>query len=71
MLPDQPGHEQQGGPGPVVSDDVLRLPGGVASDQDNVAELLAADPGGVVLQEAVFAVGAGEIELLVVIERAM
>jgi hypothetical protein len=49
---------------------MLRLPGGVASDQDDVTELLAADPGRVVLQEAVLAVRGGEIELLVVVERA-
>src|SRR5215831_15656995 len=70
VLAHQPGHEQQCGAGPVVGDDVLRLPGGVAGDQDGVADLLAADPGGVVLQEAVLAVRAGEAELLVVIERA-
>ena len=62
VLADQPGYEQQCGPGPVVGHDVLRLPGGVAGDQDDVADLLAADPGGVVLQEAVLAVGAGEVE---------
>jgi hypothetical protein len=30
VLADQPGYEQQCGPGPVVGHDVLRLPGGVA-----------------------------------------
>src|SRR5215472_8991356 len=66
----QPGQEQQCAPGPVVGHDVLRLPGGVAGDQHDVAELLAADPSGVVLQEAVLGVRAGEVELLGVIERA-
>jgi hypothetical protein len=50
---------------------MLRLPGGVAGDQDDVADLPAtADLGGVVLQEAVLAVRAGEVELLGVIEPA-
>jgi hypothetical protein len=48
---------------------VLRLAGGVARDEDDVAKRLAADPGGVVLDEAVLAARAGEDELLVVIER--
>jgi hypothetical protein len=43
---------------------VLCLPRGVAGDEDDVAELLAADPGRVILQEAVLAVRAGEVELL-------
>ena len=56
LLADQPGQVQQCGPGPVVGHDVLRLPGGVAGDQDDVADLLtAADLGGVVLQEGVLA----------------
>src|SRR5271169_792374 len=71
LLADQPGQVQQSGPRPVVGHDVLRLPGGVAADQDNVADLpTTADLGRVVLQEAVLAVRAGEVELLGVIERA-
>ena len=70
LLADQPGQVQQCGPGPVVGHDVLRLPGGVAGDQDDVADLLTtADLGRVVLQEAVLAIWAGEVELLGVIER--
>src|SRR5262245_59658800 len=69
LLDYQPGQVQQCGPGPVVGHDALRLPGGVAGDQDDVADLLTtADLGGVVLQEAVLAVRAGEGELLGVIE---
>src|SRR5262249_53216213 len=43
---------------------------GVAHDQDDVAERFAADPGRVVLEEAGFAVRAGEVELLAVVESA-
>ena len=42
LLADQPGQLQQCGPGPVVGHDALRLPGGVAGDQDDVADLPAA-----------------------------
>src|SRR5271169_876061 len=70
VLAYQPGQEQQSAPGPVVAHDVLGLPGGVAGDQRDVADRLAADSGGVVLEPAVLAVWAGEVELLVVIERA-
>jgi hypothetical protein len=70
VLAYQPGQEQQRGPGPIVGHDVLRLPGGVAGDQHDVAELLIADPGGVVLEEAILAVRAGEVELLGVLQRA-
>jgi hypothetical protein len=49
---------------------VLGLPGGVAGDQDDAADGLAADLGGVVLKEAVVVDGAGEVELLVLIQRA-
>jgi hypothetical protein len=38
---------------------MLRLPGGVAGDQDDVADPLAADQGSVVLQKAVLSVRAG------------
>src|SRR5215475_10212473 len=71
VLAYQPGQQQQRAPGPVVGHDVLRLPGGVAGYQHDVAELLTtADPGGVVLQEAAIAVRAGEVELLGVVESA-
>src|SRR5215468_12277570 len=70
MVADQSGHPQQGVPGPVVGHDVLRLPGGVTRDQNDVADQLAAHAGGVVLQEAVLAVRTGVVELLGVIERA-
>jgi hypothetical protein len=56
---------QQCLPGPVAGQDVLRPPGGVAGDQDDVADLLTtADLDGVVLQEAVLGIGAGKVELL-------
>jgi hypothetical protein len=62
LLADQPGQVQRCGPGPVVGHDVLRLPGGVAGDQDDVADLLTtAALGRVVLQEAVLAIRAGEV----------
>ena len=62
LLAYQPGQEQQCGPRPVIGHDVLRLPGGVAGDQDDVADLpTTADLGGVVLQEAVFAVRAAKL----------
>ena len=62
MLAHQPGQMRQCGPGPVVGHDVLCLPGGVAGDQDDVADLLAtADLGGVVLEEAVLAVGPAKL----------
>ena len=70
VLTDQLGQEQECAPGPVVADDVLSLAGGVAGDHGVVADDLAGDPGGVVLEETVLAVGAGEVELLHVIERA-
>jgi hypothetical protein len=70
VLAYQPGQEQQCAAGPVVAHDPLRLPGGVAGNQGDVADRLAADPGGVVLEPAVLALRAGESELLVVIERA-
>src|SRR5262249_27567336 len=38
LFADQSGQVQQGGPGTVVGDDVLRLPGGVAADEDDVAD---------------------------------
>src|SRR5713226_9636455 len=66
----QAGQEQQRAPWPVVRRDVLGLPGGVASDQDDTADGLAADLSGVVLKEAVAAHGADEVELLVLIQRA-
>src|SRR5580704_5585678 len=70
LLADQPGQQQQCAPRPVVPHDVQRLPGGVAFDYRDVADRLAADAGGVVLEPAVLAVWAGEVELLVVIEPA-
>src|SRR5215471_13352116 len=68
MLAYQAGQEQQRGPGPVVRDDLLCLAGRVAGNQDDVAELLTADLRGVVLEEAVLAVGTGEVEPLTLIE---
>src|SRR6266487_1768817 len=45
-------------------------PGGVAADQDDTADGPAADLSGVVLEEAGFADGADEVELLGLIQRA-
>ena len=53
VLADQPRHEQECVTGPVVGHGVLRLPAGVAGNEDDVADLLAADPSGVVLPPAV------------------
>ena len=58
LLADQPGQEQQRAARPVVAHDALRLPGGVVVDQGDVADRLAADPGGVILDLAVLAVRA-------------
>jgi hypothetical protein len=55
---------------PVTRHDVLGLPGGVAGDEDYTADGLVADPSDAVLEEAVVAVGAGELVLLAVIQRA-
>jgi hypothetical protein len=49
----------------VVHHDVLGLPIGVEGNRDDNADVLAANIGGVVLEEAVVANGAGESELLV------
>ena len=70
LLAHQAGQEQQRTAWPVVRHDVLGLPGGVAGDQDDTADGLAADLSGVVLEEAVVAGGADEVELLVLIQRA-
>jgi hypothetical protein len=45
-------------------------PAAFVRDQDDIAERLAADPRRVVLEEAAFAVRAGEVELLAVVESA-
>src|SRR5205823_14632327 len=63
LLAHQAGQEQQRAAWPVVRHDVLGLSGGVAGDQDDTADGLAADLSGVVLKPAVVAVGAGEVEL--------
>src|SRR5712691_732238 len=70
LLAHQAGQQQQRAAWPVVRHDVLGLPGGVAGDQDDRADGLAADLSGVVLEEAVVADGADEVELLVLIQRA-
>src|SRR5215510_13466249 len=70
LLADKAGKEQNGAAGTIVRRDVPSLPGRVPGDQDGAAEGLAADLRDVDLEEAVLAVGAGELELLVVIQRA-
>src|SRR5262245_49607922 len=64
LLVHQAGEEQQRVAWPVVHHDALGLPGGVAGDRDDDAEGLAFDLRGVVLEEAVVAVVAGEAEVL-------
>jgi hypothetical protein len=54
---------------PVTRHDVLGLPGGVAGDQDDTADGLAADLSDVVLEEAVIAIRPSELVLLAVIQR--
>src|SRR6188472_4500139 len=70
LLAHQAGQEQQRTAWPVVRRDVLGLPGRVACDQGDTADRLAADLSGVVLEEAVVAPGASEVELLALIQRA-
>src|SRR5436190_8432824 len=55
---------------PVVHHEVLGLPGGVAANRDDHAGGLTLDLTGVVLDEAVVAVVADELELLVLIQLA-
>src|SRR5215470_2352844 len=70
LLAHQAGEEEHGAAWPVVHHYVLRLPGWVAGNRHNHAGRLAADLTGVVLEEAVVAVVAGEAELLVLIQLA-
>jgi hypothetical protein len=53
-----------------VGCDVLRLAVGVEGDEVEAPERPAAHLGGVVLDEAVVAPGAGEVEVLAVVELA-
>ena len=50
--------------------DVVRLPVGVEGDQVEAPERPAANRGGVVLDEAVVTPGAGEVEVLAIVECA-
>ena len=52
----------------MVYHDVLGLPGGVAGDGDDDFERLALDLRGIVLEEAVVAVVASEVEVLELIQ---
>ena len=61
LLVQQAGKEQQRAAWPVTRHDVLGLPGGVAGDQDDTADGLAADLSDVVLEEAVLAAGAANL----------
>jgi hypothetical protein len=70
LLPQQAGEEHQRAERPVVDDDVLRLPVGVERDQVDGPDRCAANLGGVVLDEAVVAPGAGEVEVLTVVQLA-
>jgi hypothetical protein len=60
LLAQQAGDEQQRAARPVVHHDVLSL-SGVAGNQDDNAYGLAADLSGVVLEEAVVAVGPAKL----------
>src|ERR1700733_3140559 len=70
LLAHQVGQEQQRTAWPVVRGDVLGLPGGVPGHEDGTANRFAADLSCVVLEPAVLAVGAGEVELLGLVQRA-
>ncbi len=49
---------------------MLGLSGAVAGDENHTTNRLTVDLGDVVLEEAVVAVGAGELEFLVLVQRA-
>jgi hypothetical protein len=68
--PIKAGEEQHRASWPVIHHDVLGLPGGVARNRHDNARRLAADPSGVILEETIVAVIAGEAELLVLIDLA-
>src|ERR671932_1303086 len=70
LFAQQARQEQQRAARPVARRDVLGLPVGIAAYQDNSADGLATDCSDVVLEKAVFAAGAGEVELLALIQRA-
>lgn len=70
LLAHQVAEEQDRAARPVVEDDVLGLTGGVEGYQDDDADGLAVHLGGVVLEEAVVAAGAGVVEFLVLIQGA-
>jgi len=70
LLGQQAGKEHNRAAWPVTRHDVLGLPGGVTGDQDDTADGLTVDFSDVVLEKAVVAVGAGELELLTLIHRA-
>jgi hypothetical protein len=70
LLAQQAGKEQQRAAWPVTRHDVLGLSGGVEGDWDDTADGLAVDLSDVVLKETVVAVGACELMLLAIIQRA-
>jgi hypothetical protein len=70
LLAQQAGKEQQRAAWPVTRHDVLGLSGGVEGDEDETTDGLAVGLSDVVFKEAVVAVGAGELMLLAVIQRA-
>ena len=82
LLTQQAGEVHHRGARPIARDDVLGLAGVVALNQDDTTERLAVDfsdagrdgaqrqpSGHVVLDPAVVAIGADELELLAVIQR--
>jgi hypothetical protein len=70
LLAQQTGEEHHRAERPVVGCDVLRLAVGVEGDQVERTERPAANLGSVVLDEAVVALGAGEVEVLTVVQLA-
>src|SRR6476660_1038214 len=55
---------------PVASHNMLRLAGGVTGDKDDTTNRVTVNLGNVVFDEPVVAVGTGELELLMLVQRA-
>src|SRR5215469_1684108 len=69
LLAHQAGQEQHRAAWPVVHHNMPSLPSGIAGNCDNNGGRFALDLSGVLLEEAVVAVVAGEAELLELIQR--
>jgi hypothetical protein len=70
LLTQQAGEVHHRGARPIARHDVLGLAGVVALDQDDTTERLAVDFSDVVLDPAVVAIGADELELLLTCSAA-